>query len=645
MNLLLANILRYGFTPDTNNSLTLASLSRPAAVLNEFYNAFGDSTTFGVSAPAGQDWPSQFRGIVTGPTAAFNGGTGGNNGASIVEIGNGGVGGENSASVTARVTGLSPSFTAQLGRHMFYMAGLNDYNTGVPGWTRVWPEQVQANYATAAAAVTGGKKMVAVTAIPENNEAAGSRIAADHRFHFLDKVERYNELAFDMGRYLRFVRQLEGPVGTADADALAVGHVPYTYRGNTDSTAFATNDAAVLTGTTNPTDLNFAEGRLYWQSTSSVMFRKAGASGTGSWKTVDGKHMSAQGNAVIARVMADIAMALEGNGPPVVRPARLRVAANAAQGATVGEVEAIGTATRYALRTYADGPVTDYAISSTGVITKAIAGSLTQGVTELVVVAENENGALLSPVDIYVARPSTVTAPVLRPISAGIVAAARRSDILSDGKAFSAAFYFNTSSLAATQQMMVLLRSGTGSTTPIQIQLTTAGGTRIIVTDSTGTLVGNLNLSTAVATINNPFWMLIGLDFATNTRSVYLTESPQTVGSITNGANIQMADATPIFWAANEVNQYRALSSPFAGQVGGMWFWDGYIDWSNATNRRALFAADGTPASRTPYAAVGGLVPKFELWGGKGDWLWGTPDGSYSKKTLSTSRRAQTVMS
>jgi lysophospholipase L1-like esterase len=626
-------------------ALTLASLSRPALTLAEFYNAFGDSTTFGVGSPTGEDWPNKFRAIAAGPTDAFNGGTGGNNGASIVEIGNGGVGGENSASVTARVTGLSPSFTAQLGRNMFYGAGLNDYNTGVSGFTRVWPEQVQANYATAAAAVTGGKKMVALLAVPDNFEASGTRLGADHRFHFLDMVNRYNELAFDLGRYLRFVRTLEAPSGTADADALAEGYVPYTYRGITAGTDFDGADFADITGTVNPTDLNFPESTIYWQSTTAVPWRKLGASGTDSWVLVDGKHFSKYGNVVIARVAGDIALALEGNGPPVCPPARLRVAADAANGATVGTLKVIGTATRYALRTYADGAVTDFAISPTGVITKNTASALTDGVTELVVVAENANGVLLSPVDIYVARPSTETAPELRPIVSPFISIGGRfSDAMATGRVFSYAFYFNATA-RADQQLVLMGRTGTPSQ-PLSIQLLSNGRVRVTVRDSTNT-AQTIDLSTTLYNGGAAAWIVGSFDFTTgSTRSsAFFNETAQTVASLTLTNDIQLADAAPIFLASNEVREYRSLINPFNGSIGYLGFWDGYIDWSVDGNRRALYDAAGVPATRTPYAAVGGLVPKFEQWGRKGDWAWGTPDGSYSTKMLSAAHRIRTVMS
>jgi hypothetical protein len=621
-------------------------ISRPALVLSEFYNAFGDSTTFGVGAPSGEDWPNRFRLIATGPTGAFNGtSVVANTGPAIVEIGNGGVGGENSASVTGRVTGLSPSFTAQLGRNMFYGAGLNDYNTGVPGNTRVWPEQVQANYATAAAAVTGGKKMVSFLAVPDNFEASGTRLGADHRFHFLDMVNRYNELAFDLGRYLRFVRTLQGPSGTADADALAEGYVPYTYRGITAGTDFDGADFADITGTVNPTDLNFPESTIYWQSTTSLPWRKLGASGTGSWVQVDGKHFSKHGNIVIARIGGDIALALEGNGPPVCPPARLRVVANAANGATVGTVRTIGTATRYALRTYADGAVTDFAISPTGVITKNTASALTEGVTELVVVAENATGVLLSPVDIYVARPSTETAPELRPIVSPFLSiGGRSSDAMATGRVFSYAFYFNSAALAL-QQLLLMSRTGTPSQ-PVSVQLLANGRVRVTVRDSTNT-AQTIDLSTTLYTAGGAAWITGAFDFTTGlTRSsAYFNETAQSVAALTLTNDIQLADASPILLAANEVREYRALSNPFNGSIGYLGFWDGYIDWSVAGNRRALYDAAGVPATRTPYAAIGGLVPKFELWGGKGDWAWGTPDGSYGTNMLSAARRIRTVMS
>ncbi|MAY20323.1 MAG: hypothetical protein CL955_06865 [Erythrobacteraceae bacterium] len=621
----------------------IGDVSRPALVLAEFYNAFGDSTTLGVGSETGSDWPEAFRTIATGQTAAFNGGTGGNNDASIEDIGNGGVGGENSASVTARITGLDPTYASQLARTSFYGAGLNDYNSGVSGWSRNWPAQVKTNYATGAAALTGSKRLFAFLAPQENNYVSGCQWGADHRFHALDMADTYEELAFDLARYLRFVRQLEAPSGTADADALDQGQIPYKYRGGTND--FADVDFAAISGSAAPSDLNYDEGTIYWRTSTNASYRKIGASGAGSWELVDTKHFSLWGNQVIARLAGDIAIAEEGNGPPVCPPARFRVAADAAKSTVVGMLDIVGTATAFALRTYDDEEVTDFSISANGAIVKAGAGTLTEGVTELVVVAQNDDGVLLSPVDIYVTRPSTETAPELRAIASPYISVAGRAEHgMSDGKQISAAFYFNSASLAATQQLALLTR-GSAPTQPINFNIQTNGNTRILAYDDTNTLVANLNLSTHKVTAGSPFWILIALDFATDTRCVYLTENAQTVGSITNGSNIPLADTTPRFLNSAGVRGYYDGLNPFAGSIGFIGLWDSYVDWTNSTNRRALFDASGNPATRTPYAAIDSQVPRFELWGGKGDWAWGSPDGSFDEKLLSISHRARTLMS
>ena len=633
----------------SNAPLAAVSITpvRNADTMTGFVNAFGDSTTAGVGSATGSDWPNLYRSIVSGPTGAFNGGLAGNNGPAIVDIGNGGVGGENSASVTGRITGLSPTYSAQLGRTMFYGAGLNDYNTVVSGWARNWPAQVKTNYATAAAALTGGKKLYAFLAPAENNAVGGLRWGADHRFHYLDMAATYSERAIDLARYMRFVRELEAPSGTADALALSMGQIPYTYRGSTGSyasTDFADGDYAIQTAAGVPTNLAFPEGTIYGNTTNLQSYRKYGASGAGAWSLTDIKHFSRQGNQVIARYAADIAKADEGNGPPVVPPTRARVAANLANGGTVCQLPVIGTATSYALRTYANGPVTEYAVSSTGLVTKATASNLTEGVTRLVVVASNALGQLVSPLDIFVGRATTVTAPVLRTIAAPYISiSGRDAHGMADGKQISGACYFRLSSLAATNQIVALGRTSAPQI-PVNISIGTTGLSRFLIYDSANTLVGNLTGTGGTMSINTTYWLLWAFDFATNTRCAYLNETALTLGSITNGTNIPLADSNPLYLASRGPSEFNDGLSFLTGQCGFLMFTDGYIDWTNATNRRALYATDTTPATRTPYAAIGGVTPKQELWGGVGDWLWGSPDGSYGPALLSPSHRASTLL-
>ena len=260
------------------------------------------------------------------------------------------------------------------------------------------------------------------------------------------------------------------------------------------------------------------------------------------------------------------------------------------------------------------------------------------------VVAKNEFGVLVSPVDIFVGRPSTETAPELRPIVSPFISiGGRRSDQMTTGKTLSYAFYFS-SAARALQQLLLVTRSGTGASQPVSIQLLANGRTRLTIRDS-GNVAQTIDLSTTLYDADTPAWIVGSLDFGTNTRSAYFNETAQTVASLTLTGDIQLGDAAPTFLASNEMREFRALSNPYSGSIGFMAFWDEYIDWTNATNRRALYDASGNPATRTPYAAVGGAVPAFELWGGKGDWAWGTPDGSFNQKMLSASHRLRTVMS
>lgn len=628
--------------PEAPPSLTIADLSRPALVLAEEYNAFGDSVTNGTGAPAGFSWPEQFRARATGQTFAFDGGEGGKNGPAIEDIANGGIGSQNSIEVTARIVALASSHPEQVGRPMFYFVGLNDYNPAVAGFTRDWPTQVKGNYVTAAGVQTGGKRMFALLTPTENFNAGGSIIGADHAFHQEDMIDSFGELAFDVARYMRFRRELQAPDGTADALALAEGIIPYKYRGGASD--FDGADYPIIQGAGNPTDLNYPESTIYWNSTASTPHRKIGASGAGYWEAVDRKHMSKYGYAVIDESAGDMAMAEEGTGPPFAPPAKMRVAADAANGAVVGQLNYIGVAANFALRTYADGEVTEFAVSNTGQVTKVGGAALTPGETNLVVVAQNEHGLLLSPLDIIVTKPSTQTTPELRTIAAPYVAlCGRMSNGMTDGKAISGAFWFSAAALA-TQQLVLGSRSNSPAQ-PLSLQLMSNGNQRLTVYDSSGAQQ-IINFTTVKYAAGVPVWFVFAIDFATNTRCAYLTEAAHSVAAVTNGENLPLADASPIFLAANESRVLRPLVYPFAGDFGFGGLWDGYVDWDNAaTSRRLLYDASGTPVARTPFAPVGGLVPKFEISGSLGEFLDGTPDGSNGPHRLSISHHARTVMS
>lgn len=623
-------------------SLTLADVSRPALVLANAVNAFGDSITLGVGSPTGEDYPNKFRAIATGQTFAFDGGEGGNNGAAIEDIANGGIGGQVSTEVTARITALAASHPAQVARPTVLCVGTNDLTLTVPGSTRNWPAQVKTQTDTAAAALTGGNRLFSLLAPPHNHQSAGSVIGADHAFHRADMVAHRGELAIDLGRWLRFYRERQGPPSDgADKMALDFGVIPFRYRGGDSD--FTDADHSPIQGAGNPTDLAQPDAKIYWNTTTHKEWRKIGASGSGYWEEVDPKHFSKHGNATIARLVGDILLAEEGNGPPFAAPATFSIPADAPGGTVVGQLGVIGVADGYQLRTYDDQPAVGLTISASGEIVKSGSSPMTEGELRLIAVGGNEYGAIDSPVDILVTRPASVTKPQMRTIaSPGLALCGRMAHGMADGKAFSTAHWLRPDA-RATQQLVLMTRSGAGNPTqPIGLALQSNGKQRLTMRDSANVQQFfdlNNTYDAGVA-----FWLLTAWDFETNTRCAYLTEAPQTIGDLAPCQNIPLADANPFFLAANETRLLRPLSNPFVGGVGFVAFWDSYVDWTVAANRRALFDVSGNPADRTPFAAIAGQVPKFEQWGGKGDWFAGSPDGTVGPHSLSLSHQARDLL-
>jgi hypothetical protein len=637
-------------------ALTIASLSRSTLALTQFYNLEGDSMTAGVGTPVtGMDYPSQLRSLIT--TDVVSGfhfsAVGGNLGTAIHKVGNGGLSGQNTTTITNAITGNASAYPAEMARTMFYMGSVNDYATLVSGWARDWPAQVKANEATAAALVTGGDGMWTFLTPGENNAMAGMRWGADHRFHFHDMVATRGRKVVDVVRWLRMKRKLDGiTAGTADDWAVNVmGHIPYTYRGGSLDFDGTVDLPWIASGTASaPTDLNQPEGTIGY-TTGGTTYRKYGASGSGSWSTVDIKHFSKTGYAAIARLTGDVAAAVEGIGPPFVPPARFRIAADAGAGAVVGSVLPTGTVSQYSLRNYDDTAVTAFTIDASGQITRTGTGTLTEGLTSLVLMARNANGALPSPVEIYVTRASTVTRPTMRAIaSPGVSVVGRDAHGMADGKQFSGAFWLKTPATGTNQYLVSMGRVGTPGN-PLGLFLNTNQCLQFQVQDSaqTGSNYSYRN-TTAVGQLaaNTTYWLMWSLDTSTNTLAVYANDTPVALATPTfntPGGTLNMADANPLFLASATAKESYNANQPWLGNLGYFMFTDGLIDWSSAANRRLLFDPSFNPVTRTPYAAIGGVTPRFELWGGVGDWMWGSPDGSYGPKLLSVSHRALTLLS
>lgn len=616
---------------------TFPAITRPASfAITQAGNAFGDSTTFGVGAPTGQDLVARMRAAVaSGPTSqAFNlvglSGT-----VTANYYGNGGDSGQNTAKIASNVSYCRTNYAAQMNRIQFFSGGLNDYNTGVTGWARNWPDQVKANFATMAAQVPGGYDYFFDLAPPESNSQAGTNFGADHAYHRRDMLATHGRRANFYARTLRLMRELESP-NPANADALAIqlGVIPYSCRGYpTVSGDFADGDPAITSQASAPTIGGAGtDGALIWATATNTMYR----CGAGGWQLLDTKHQGRYGNTRYALIRRDMHAASEGTGAPFVPPMEMRCPIDAAAGAVVGQLVYTGTATRFALGNL-DGTLnSQFAVSATGQITRTGTGTLTDGVQTLVVAATNANGTLYSALDIYVTRASSVTAPTMRSLSGAISVASRWAHGMTDGTLVSFAVYFQCAAFGTQQTLINLWRQ---TNLPFQLFVLGNGQLRIVSTNSAGTqsIIASTGVSLGIGT---PRWLFGTINTATGAVVMYLGDNPVTMSGTLSTGTLSLGDCNPIFLASSARNQLLEPGSPFVGGTGaGIGFiglWNADCGWATTANRRVLMDASGNPAARTPYAAVNGAVPRVELWGSKGDWLYGTPDGSNGPQTMST---------
>ena len=604
-------------------------------------NAFGDSTTFGVAVPSGQSLVDKMRAGVSSGPAAEDFHLGGSKGDELATLyfGNGGYSGQNTTTIAAQVTGVKTNFAAEMNRFQFFSGGLNDYATNVAGYARDWPAQVKTNFATMATQAATATDYVFILAPAEAGNGPGSSVAADHAFHRRDMIAAQGRRAVDQARWLRFRRALESPTaGNADALALGLGIIPYSYRGYTSTGTYADGDPAITSQAGAPIIGSAGtDGALIWDTTGSKMYR----CGSEGWQLCETKHQGVLGNTKLALLYRDMQAASEGSGPPFVPPAEMRCAADAADGAALGQLVFTGTATAFALADYAGTPSTDFAVSATGAVTRLGAAPLTEGLAQLMVAATNANGTLYSPLDLYVTRASTVTAPAMRTIAApGLSLGARQAFGAADTgvAALSFALWINPDAWNKT-----LFHTGkSGTTNPLVLSLLTNGKLRMTTRNGAGTqaiISGAAVLATGAAK-----WVFGKI--TPLAAQLYINDTADTLtGTFQGTGSFDFVTGTIItapFWLASATaNQLLEPAGAFTGGCGFLAFWDADIDWSVQATRRQLMNADFTPlAGRTPYSAVGGTAPRMEMWGGLGDWLYGTPDGSNGPQTMSLDYRA-----
>jgi lysophospholipase L1-like esterase len=651
----------------------LPAVSRPAAhSLTYAVNMMGDSTINGTAAPspAGAPWfqmrqfytgspqtsqPFNLQGSATTVTADY--------------VGNGGVGGETSAQGLTRVQYVRDNYPAQLPRTWLFSFGLNDYLTQVTPNPRPWADMVRANYAAMAAIVPGGNDYLLGLTMAEQDTAPGQLFSADHVFHRRDMLTAHGWRAVDLVGALRLVRLLDTsqPIlsGGADERALAMGTLAYSYRGTQNygttlgGTDYADGDRVPIKSSvapSNTTDLGYADGTLwYLDSTAPVMYRKTGPSGAGGWAGSDPKHNGRVGYGKTARLVADATDAIENKGPPFAPPQEFRCPVNAAAGAQFGTLVFKGTPTQAGIYNLDGTPSAFYSVDTTGALRRIGTSPLPQGLFEQVIALTDARGTLHSLARIYTVR-ATGTAPTLRTIATpGLSLAARTNHGIPDTTGFAFAINLRLDALAIAT-LAVFSRSGVGASpaspaTPITFTTAASGAPRLSVLDNTGaTICNNLIASGSSFAAGVPGTLFVSLDFATNTRILYLADTTSerigTLGAITSGT-VPLADSFPRFLSGAAPSQFfEAIPTPVIGGIGYLGFWSAPVDWTIAANRRAICNVDGSLVERTAYAALpSGPAPKLEMFGLLGDWLYGTPDGSNGPQTMSITHRARTLMS
>lgn len=633
------------------------AVSRPPFAMAEAWNLWGDSTTFGVGAPAGADYPQALRALALagggGPTGvACHLGAAADGTRSF--LCNGGVAAENSGSIAARVTALANgAHAAEMTRPQIFSGGLNNYNSGVAGWSRNWPAQVIADLATQVARIGGGKDWFHILAPAEDGRCDGMVEGAAHVHHRREMTAAHGRHILNFQRYARDHADVGAATGYDAIATTITGAIPASLRGTSSSAATpAYNDAAPVVVAGAPTDLSHAEGQFAWNSAAQTMYRKLGASGGGSWQPIDTKHFSSAGYALMARMVADAMLASAGSGPPLAAPQEFLTTIDAPAGGVVGRLAHTGVATGFALTTDRAGnnPATAWAIGADGSITRTGAAGVSEGMRTLYAWASNGHGTLRSTVDLYVDKPAAAPPGRFTVGGTGIALYGRESHAMPNGRQIAGAMLVKVDQLSTAPFLINLIRGPAGQTS-FAVKVLADGRISFVGNNNSASATLGVNLSTAAGNgiaAGAWTWILFSLDFAGGAASVWFNDSPKATGAFPGsgaaGGTFNFADTSPMFYAARPPQQFDDGLNVLKGGFGPLLLFAGAVDWSAAQNRRALFDAGGLPAARAPFSAVGGVVPRFDTSAGLGGLLWGVASPADAQTLLVPSWRARALV-
>lgn len=628
----------------------LPAPSRAPLTINLTWRATGNSTTFGVAAPVGQDWPAQ-------ATALRASGSG-----SVV---NHGQSGKTSTEIMTFVTVTATP--AQRSDPWIFGGGLNDYNTAL-GNIHNWPPTVKANTVTnvAAIAAAGAPDWFHALAPVPDEEYAGCNNGADHIFHARDMKATFGRHILDDTAWFRENGDPD-PAGCDYFNSQLNGAIPLSFRGVASAAALTYSNELPIVSAGTPASLAYDAGRLAWNTSALKFMTKTGANGLGAWVDLDQKHFSTHGNSKHARHKADAIAASEGTGAPYATPWELKCAQDVAAGvigyvpytsaAEAVEIVAGNSGGQFSAslttQTYSGESQPVVAISRTGT------GSLTENEAVLWLRLGKTIGGVMrtlhSKLTVYVGQPSTQTVPRMVTIaSPGIALSGRRYSNLTAGKVFSAAFLIKPSVVTGNRYLMAF----NGGTNNGNLLLNMSDG-RLNITAKNA---ANTTIHTSIVASGNAmvagtkYWLLVSCNQA-GALQVYHNET-----AVTPTPSVFVDDVIPFDNRSNPrflcLTEPKEMSST-PGQIGdpvSAWLGDlglamfttkGAIDWSNAANRRALFDNTGgfPPAARTFRSDVGSVAVDLEAWGSLGDLLAGTVLGLDDDRLLIPSHVARTRLS
>jgi hypothetical protein len=663
-----------------SNSVAVAAapqalaISRPAANIPA-WNLWGDSTMFGVGSQSGDDISSQMRNEINKPggtgagSIPFHGATLASTTSNAVisntgHVGNGGNGGQTTPEIAARIVSLGANqWGAEMSRGQYFGGGLNNYVVGGTGYTDVnvlnygkrTAELIKLNLVDSIGAIKDGKQWLLNTTMYSGGDSSGgggiSNMYPTMTTLKRELVAQYGSRAVDLRRLLvdewdRSQSQTSD-VTTAGPDywvSYMLGNVAPSLR-PANSNVHAVNNAPVYFYTTNPDaappSLAYDEGQIAFNTYNSSMRKKEGANGAGSWLGIDDKHFNARANKLLAEWYIQTIMAVEGSGPPFATPQEVFLAQNAVNNSVVGTIKFLGTPTAVAITADRAGliPSTEFSCDASGTVRKI--GSVSEGYKHAYIWTTNALGTLRSILDIYVGRATGSTSIPLFTTPGSLMLHTRANHNFGTANKMAYMGYVRPDVQSGYLFYIKSWGAVAAGASQFYCRMNTGGRVYLAGADSTGTLFSSaFSPTTPIVAAGAWSWVALSFDFDAGTYNIRINEQTAT-GSLTP-RTMDFQRTVINFLGDLAPASFREGTSTITGGFGPQMLFNDYIDFSQNSVCRQVFAADGTPVQRAGYSAVGGFTPKFDTTGlGIGELTYGATSPNDPANFIIANQRAK----